>query len=141
MLISLRLLRLQQGLSTLPLRSYSKLLSPYPFTFSLRPHSSSMSHSVASSGNVHIPALVSQRTDVVSVPSKEKKPKAAPVSQFPLEVRCHSTIISLMHDPYVSHQLQPSPDFFGHRVKIFEELKTEYDAFVQGSSLYSSTLK
>ncbi len=44
-----------------------------------------------------------------------------------------------MHDSYVPHQLQPPPDFFNHRVKIFEELKAEYDAFVQGLPLRSST--
>ena len=32
----------------------------------------------------------------------------------------------------ISHQLQPPPDFFGHRIKIFEDLKAQYDAFVQG---------
>jgi threonyl-tRNA synthetase len=88
---------------------------------------------------------VGHHTDVVSrkelKPQKEKKPKAAPVSQFPLEVRRHSTVTSLMHDSYVSHQLQPPPDFFDHRVKIFEELRAEYDAFVQGLPLCSSTLK
>jgi hypothetical protein len=145
MLIGLRLLRQQQGFSTPPLRWYPNHLSLYLFTSSLRPHSSSMSHSVASSGPVQIPALVGQHTDVVSgkelKPPKEKKPKAAPVSQFPLEVRRHSTIISSMHDSYVSHQLQPPPDFFDHRVKIFEELKAEYDAFVQGLPLCFSTLK
>ena len=144
MLISLRLLRLRQGFSTPPLRWYPRHLSPYPFTFSLRPHSSSMSHSVASSGPVLI-ALVGQQTDVVSgkelKPPKEKKPKAAPVSQFPLEVRNHSTMTSLMHDSYVSHQLQPPPDFFDHRIKIFEELKAEYDTSVQGLPLCSSALK
>lgn len=103
-----------------------------------------MSHSVASSGPVQTPALVEQHTDVVSgklKPQKEKKPKAAPVSQFPLEVCRHSTIISSMHGSYVSRQLQPPPDFFDHRVKIFEELKAEYDAFVQGLPICSSTLK
>jgi len=145
MLIGLRLLRLQQGFSTPPLRWYPKHFSLYLFTSSLRPHSSSMSHSVASSGPVQVPALVGQHTNAVLgkglKPPKEKKPKAAPMSQFPLEVRRHSTIISLMHDSYVSHQLQPPPDYFDHRVKIFEELKAEYDAFVQGLPLCSSTLK
>jgi hypothetical protein len=31
-----------------------------------------------------------------------------------------------------SLQLQPPPSFFDHRVKIFEGLRAEYDAFVQG---------
>ena len=29
-------------------------------------------------------------------------------------------------------QLQPAPEFFDHRLKIFNELKAEYDAFVAG---------
>ena len=33
----------------------------------------------------------------------------------------------------ISHQLQPPPDFFDHRIKIFEDLKAEYDALVRGS--------
>jgi hypothetical protein len=136
MLISLRLLRQQHGFSTPPLRWYPKHLSPYSFTFSLRSHSSSMSRPVASSGTVQIPAPGKEFK-----PQKEKKPKAMPVSQFPLEVRRHCTKISLMLDSCVSHQLHPPPDFFDHRVKIFEELKAEYDAFVQGLLFCSSMLK
>ena len=33
----------------------------------------------------------------------------------------------------VSRQLQPPPDFFDHRIKIFDVLKAEYDALVRGS--------
>jgi threonyl-tRNA synthetase len=29
-------------------------------------------------------------------------------------------------------QLQPPPEFFDHRIKMFDELKAEYDAFVAG---------
>jgi hypothetical protein len=96
----LRLLRRQQGFSTPPLRWYPRYLSPRLLICSLRSYSSSMSHPVVSSGPVQIPALVSQHTDTVSgkepKPQKEKKRKAAPASQFPLEVCHHSTLITLM---------------------------------------------
>ena len=29
-------------------------------------------------------------------------------------------------------QLQPRPEFFDHRIKMFEQLKTEYDDWVKG---------
>ncbi|KAJ7337348.1 hypothetical protein DFH08DRAFT_876556 [Mycena albidolilacea] len=44
--------------------------------------------------------------------AKEKKAKPAATSAFPLE-------------------LQPSPPFFDHRIKIFEKLKAEHDEFVK----------
>ena len=103
-----------------------------------------MAHPVVSSGAVQIPALVSQHTDIVSgkepKPQKEKKPKTAPASQFPLEVCHYSTIIAWGVTHTFSLQLQPPPDFFGHRIKVFEELKAEYDAFVQGLPVRSSKL-
>ena len=72
-----------------------------------------MAHPVVSSGAVQIPALVSQHTDVVSgkepKPQKEKKPKTAPVSQFPLEVR--STIIALGRNSYVFSSAPTTPGF------------------------------
>ncbi|TFK75637.1 threonyl-tRNA synthetase [Pluteus cervinus] len=45
-------------------------------------------------------------------PIKEKKSKPAAASGFPLE-------------------LQPAPEFFDHRIKMFEQLKAEYDEFVR----------
>ncbi|KAH9994557.1 threonyl-tRNA synthetase [Russula compacta] len=84
-----------------------------------------MTHPVVSSGPAQIPALVSQRTDVVSSKEpktqKEKKAKAALASHFPLE-------------------LQPPPDFFDHRIKIFEDLKAQYDAFVQAQPRQEITI-
>jgi len=87
-----------------------------------------MAHPVASSGSLQIPALESQRsqhTDAVSnkepKSQKEKKPKVVPASQFPLE-------------------LQPTPGFFDHRVKIFEGLRAEYDAFVQAQPRQEITI-
>ncbi|KAI0826196.1 threonyl-tRNA synthetase [Irpex lacteus] len=43
---------------------------------------------------------------------KEKKAKQAAASEFPLE-------------------LQPPPEFFDHRIKIFDKLKAEYDEWVK----------
>ncbi|KAH9025011.1 hypothetical protein EDB83DRAFT_2542690 [Lactarius deliciosus] len=63
-----------------------------------------------SSGPVQIPAHNASGKPPKS--QKESKPKAEPASQYPLE-------------------LQPPPDFFGHRIKIFEDLKAEYDALVR----------
>ena len=141
MLISLSLLWRQQAFSTLPLRLYPRHLSPHLPVRSLCSHSSSMAHPVASSGSLQIPALESQHTDAVSnkVPKsqKEKKSKTVPASQFPLEVRCHAIIVVCYLTHYSLHQLQPPPGFFDHRVKIFEDLKAEYDVFVQGLFLPS----
>ncbi|KIP05628.1 hypothetical protein PHLGIDRAFT_24993 [Phlebiopsis gigantea 11061_1 CR5-6] len=44
--------------------------------------------------------------------AKEKKAKVAATSEYPLE-------------------LQPPPEFFDHRIKIFEKLKAEYDEWVK----------
>jgi len=119
----------------LPLR----LHSPLP---SLRLFSSAMTHPVVSSGAAQIPALVSQHTNIVSgkapQPQKEKKSKIVLASQFPLEVRCHCTATTRFVTHIASHQLQPPPGFLDHRIKIFEALKAEYDAFVQGLPLRSS---
>ena len=126
----------QQAFSTLPLRLYPKHLSPHLRTHTLCSRLSSMAHPVASSGSLQIPALGSQHTDAGSnkepKSQKEKKSKTVPASQFPLEVRCHATVVACYLTHYSSHQLQPPPGFFDHRVKIFEDLKAEYDAFVQG---------
>jgi hypothetical protein len=142
MLISLSLLWRQQAFSTLPLRLYPKHLSPHlPIRSLCSRLSSIMAHPVASSGSLQIPALESQHTDAVSnkepKSQKEKKSKTVPASQFPLEVRCHATVIACYLAHYSSHQLQPPPGFFDHRVKIFEDLRVEYDAFVQGLFLPS----
>ena len=136
MLISLSLLWRRQAFSTLPIRLYPKQLSPHLPIRSLCSRSSSMAHPVASSGSFQIPALESQHTDTVSnkepKSQKEKRSKTVPASQFPLEVRCHATVIAKHLTHCSSHQLQPPPGFFDHRVKIFEDLKADYDAFVQG---------
>ena len=96
MLISLSLLWRKQAFSTLPLRLYPNHLSPHLPIRSLCSRSSSMAHPVASSGSLQIPALESQHTDAVSnkEPKSQKKSKTAPASQFPLEVRCHATVIA-----------------------------------------------
>jgi len=134
MLISLSLLWRQQAFSTLPSRLYRKQLSPHLPIRPLCSRSSSMAHPLASSGSLQIPALESQHTNAVSnkkLKSKKEKSKTVLASQFPLEVRCHVTVIACYLTHY-SHQLQPPPDFFDHRVKIFEDLRAEYDDFVQG---------
>ncbi|KAI0058375.1 threonyl-tRNA synthetase [Artomyces pyxidatus] len=73
-------------------------------------------HPVASTSHpAQLPALDSAHAAIGSEGKKpkEKKGKAdANASQFPLE-------------------LQPRPDFFDHRIKIFEKLKGEYDEFVK----------
>ncbi len=142
MLISLSLLWRQQAFSTLPLHLYPKRLSPHLPIRSLCSRSSSMAQPVASSGSLQIPALESQHTDTVSnkepKSQKQKKSKTVPASQSPLEVRCHTAVIACYLTHY-SHQLQPPPSFFDHRVKIFEDLREEYDAFVQGLLLSSHT--
>ena len=135
MLISLGLLWRQQAFSTLPLRLYPNRLFPHLPIRSLYSYSSSMAHPVASSGSPQIPALEGRHTETVSnkepKSQKEKKSKTVPASQSPLEVRCHAAVIAcyLTHN---SHQIQPPPSFFNHRVKIFEDLREEYDASVQG---------
>jgi hypothetical protein len=139
MLIGLSLFGRQQAFSSLPLRLYPKHLSP---RLPIHSRLSSMTHPVVSSGPVQIPALLSQQTDVVSnkepkSQKEKKKSKTVPVSQFPLEVRCRVTVIACYLTHYFPHQLQPVPDFFDHRVKIFEGLRAEYDAFVQGLILPS----
>ncbi len=144
MLISLSLLWRKQAFSTLPLRLHPKHLSPHSPIRSLWSRLSSMAHPIASSGSREIPARESQHTDGVSskVPKsqREKKSKTAPASQFPLEVRCHTTTVIVCYlTHHLSLQLQPPPGFFDHRVKIFEDLRAEYDVFVQGLLLPSHT--
>ncbi|KAH9474803.1 threonyl-tRNA synthetase [Psilocybe cubensis] len=81
-----------------------------------------MAHPVGSSSHpVQIPALESPHAAdtpaAAAAPNAEKKPKekkpkvANAATGYPLE-------------------LQPRPEFFDHRIKMFEELKAEYDAFV-----------
>ncbi|KAI0795521.1 hypothetical protein C8Q75DRAFT_791290 [Abortiporus biennis] len=66
---------------------------------------------VASSAHpAQIPALDAPHADSAKKP-KEKKGKAAATSAHPLE-------------------LSPPPEFFDHRIKIFDKLKAEYDAWV-----------
>ncbi|KAI0050277.1 tars protein [Auriscalpium vulgare] len=77
-----------------------------------------MAHPVASTSHpAELPALEAKHADLAKGPSEKKpkekkgKPEAAG-SQFPLE-------------------LQPKPEFFDHRIRMFEELKTKYDEFVK----------
>ncbi|KAI0037080.1 tars protein [Vararia minispora EC-137] len=77
-------------------------------------------HPVATSSHqVQIPALESQHADTteaaVNGPQKKDKKKDKKVeaaSQYPLE-------------------LQPPPGYFDHRIKMWDQLKGEYDAFVK----------
>jgi hypothetical protein len=137
-MLILSLLWRQQTFSILPLRLYPKNLSPHFPIRSLCSRSSSMAHPVASSGALQIE---SRHTDAVSNKEpklqKEKKSKTVPASQFPLEVCCHATVSGCYSAHYSSHQLQPPPGFFDHRVKIFEDLRAEYDVFLQGLFLPS----
>ncbi|KAJ3906263.1 tars protein [Lentinula edodes] len=59
-------------------------------------------------------ASASQPAAPLAQPKKQKKEKAAGDSGFPLE-------------------LQPPPDFFDHRIKLFEQLKAEYDDEVKSN--------
>lgn len=135
MLISLSLLWRQQAFSTLPSRVYPKHLSPHLPIRSRCSRPFSMAQPVASSGSLQIP-VESQHTDAVSnkqpKSQKEKKSKMVPASQYHLEVRRHAIVTTCCLTHYSSHQRQPPPSFFDHRVKIFEDLRVEYDAFVQG---------
>ncbi|KAH9170510.1 hypothetical protein EDB89DRAFT_1977728 [Lactarius sanguifluus] len=72
-----------------------------------------------SSGPVQIPARNASGKPPKS--QKENKPKAEPASQYPLE-------------------LQPPPDFFGHRIKIFEDLKAEYDTLIRAKPRQEITI-
>ncbi|KAG6877787.1 threonyl-tRNA synthetase [Termitomyces sp. T159_Od127] len=71
-------------------------------------------HPVASSSHpAEIPALKSQHASIANdTKPKDKKAKPTEGSNYPLE-------------------LQPRPDFFDHRMKLFEELKAEQDAFAK----------
>ncbi|KAG6826171.1 threonyl-tRNA synthetase [Tricholoma furcatifolium] len=72
------------------------------------------SHPVASSSHpAQIPALDSPHAQADNDKKlKEKKAKAVEAASHPLE-------------------LQPRPEFFDHRIKMFEELKAEQDAFIK----------
>ncbi|KAG6816548.1 hypothetical protein H0H87_005254 [Tephrocybe sp. NHM501043] len=71
-------------------------------------------HPVASSSHpVQIPALESPHAEISNGKKpKDKKSKVADGTSHPLE-------------------LQPRPEFFDHRIKIFQELKAEQDAFIK----------
>ncbi|KAF9467154.1 hypothetical protein BDZ94DRAFT_1156687 [Collybia nuda] len=75
-----------------------------------------MAHPVASTSHpAQIPALNSPHAGSGAKKPKEakdKKSKVTETSSFPLE-------------------LQPRPAFFDHRIKIFDELKAEYDEFIK----------
>lgn len=68
---------------------------------------------------------------------KEKKPKEKeqPGSIYPLEVRRFNPPLSklgLMLGDSRFLQLNPKPEFFDHRIQMFEQLKAEYDGWVKG---------
>ena len=68
---------------------------------------------------------------------KEKKPKEKeqPGSIYPLEVRPFNPPLSmpgLILGDSRSSQLSPKPEFFDHRIQMFEQLKAEYDEWVKG---------
>lgn len=74
-----------------------------------------MAHQVASSSHpAQLPALDGSlvKGELKPKENKEKKPKVADGPAYPLE-------------------LQPRPDFFDHRIKMFEKLKSEYDEYVK----------
>ncbi|KAI0317987.1 hypothetical protein OF83DRAFT_1118571 [Amylostereum chailletii] len=109
-----------------PLRSHLRQSRPpprwHPTHILSRSCSSAMAHPVASSSQpVQIPALESEHaktalTDPAGTKKpKDKKPKPDAGFQYPLE-------------------LQPRPDFFDHRIKMFEQLKAEQDAFAQAQA-------
>ncbi|EPQ51912.1 threonyl-tRNA synthetase [Gloeophyllum trabeum ATCC 11539] len=68
-------------------------------------------HPVESSAKLQVPALEAQHAKEPKKPKDKKKPDAS-ASAHPLE-------------------LNPPPAFFDHRIKIFEQLKTEYDEWVK----------
>ncbi|KAJ4489998.1 tars protein [Lentinula aciculospora] len=71
-------------------------------------------------------ASTSQPAAPLAQPKKLNKAKAAVDAAFPLEVR----IVFRYRRRSSSDrnvQLQPPPDFFEHRIKLFEQLKAEYD--------------
>ena len=41
-------------------------------------------------------------------------------------------LVSLSLVETVALQLQPPPEFFDHRIKMFDQLKAEYDEFAKG---------
>lgn len=63
---------------------------------------------------------------------KEKKPKEQSGSAYPLEVHLLHFVLLSDHTKHPSLQLNPKPPFFDHRIQMFEQLKTEYDAWVKG---------
>lgn len=69
---------------------------------------------------------------------KEKKPKEQPGSVYPLEVRQFNPPLPkpclILGDSRFS-QLRPKPEFFDHRIQMFEQLKAEYDAWVKGKCI------
>lgn len=74
------------------------------------PHSSSHPAQLPALNTEHAPNTFGEDTNK-QLKEKKTKKAAATSSGYPLE-------------------LQPSPEFFDHRLKIFNELKSEYDAWV-----------
>ncbi|KAF8065195.1 hypothetical protein FPV67DRAFT_1501757 [Lyophyllum atratum] len=100
--------------------SYSQR-NPFPrtphFYPSLPARYMAMAHPVASSSQpAQIPALETPHAVIGNEKkpkeTKEKKSKGVEGTNYPLE-------------------LQPKPDFFDHRIKMFDQLKAEYDEFVK----------
>jgi hypothetical protein len=100
-------------------------------------------HPVASSSqNIQISALESPHADVTKAaassgaPEKPKKKdkKAELASQYPLEVRRLFLCARSGADPARRFaQLQPPPEFFEHRIKMWDQLKSEHVEFLKGA--------
>ena len=74
-----------------------------------------------------IPALESQHKDSAPKKAKDKKAKDA-TSAFPLEVHTSAFPVKALLNII---QLNPKPEYFDHRLKIFEKLKAEHDEWVK----------
>jgi hypothetical protein len=67
--------------------------------------------------------------------AKDKKLKEQPGSIYPLEVRLFNPSSfepGLTPDDSRPSQLKPKPEYFDHRIQMFEHLKAEYDGWVKG---------
>jgi len=131
----LALTRIQLSLQRLSPTCHISLSSYRLFPRPARTRALAMAHPIASSSHpAQIPALDSPHasSDPAAKKSKDsKKPKVAPTGH-PLEVRLEHCW-NFFHLTTNLDQLQPAPEFFDHRLKIFNELKAEYDTFVAGT--------
>lgn len=75
------------------------------------------------------PAILKAQ-EATSAPKKSKEKKGKPVSAHPLEVLVHTHFSCLVKSLLTSVKMNPPPDFFDHRIKIFERLQAEYNEWV-----------